>query len=191
MKSQWRRHNGRWVEVRTRFSRRTLERLKGIGAGAIMLVCLGWAGYGDMQVAKNTAALPPISSPAVSSEPEAVLVPPEPPALVLEAPIEPEPVSTGTVREVSAYTSEVGQTDATPCISASGMNICHLYAEGTNVCATNAFPLGTLLEVEGLGTCVVEDRMNSRYRNRVDWYFGYDTQHALEFGVQKLHVTSK
>jgi len=93
-----------------------------------------------------------------------------------------------TVRETSAYTSTVGQTDSTPCISASGDDICKLYDQGVKVVASNAFPIGTKVMVEGYGEAIVLDRMNSRYQNAVDIYFGYDTQRALEWGRRNVRV---
>lgn len=185
MTSQWRRINGRWHEVRRPFTRRTECRIKAAGAGACMLVALALMGYGETRHQENIAALPPIQAQAVTLQAEAAPVPPEPTERLIEAT---EPVPIGTVREVSAYTSTVAQTDATPCISADGTNICVRYAAGEGICATNAYPFGTVLKVEGLGTCVVADRMNARYRSRVDWYFGQDTPRAIEFGIQNLHV---
>ena len=93
-----------------------------------------------------------------------------------------------TVRETSAYTSTVGQTDSTPCISASGDNICTLYDQGVKVVASNAFPIGTKVMVEGYGEAIVLDRMNSRYQNAVDVYFGTDTQMALNWGRKSVIV---
>ncbi len=75
---------------------------------------------------------------------------------------------------VSGYTSTIGQTDPTPCIAADQTNICRRKAAGELICASNAFELGTRIHVAGLGTCVVADRMNSRYQHAVDWYFGQD-----------------
>lgn len=92
------------------------------------------------------------------------------------------------VRSVSAYTSEISQTDGSPCISASGNNICEQWQDGNDVCAANFVDFGTKLYVEGLGICTVLDRMNSRYPDTVDWYFGYDTHRAIEFGRQRLNV---
>lgn len=89
---------------------------------------------------------------------------------------------------VTAYNSVVWQTDSTPCIGASGENICDLYAQGQDVCAANFVPLGTILEVEGLGNCVVRDRMNARYFYRVDWFMGVDVQAAKQFGVRYRDV---
>jgi len=94
-------------------------------------------------------------------------------------------IKSETIREVTMYNSLPEQTDDTPCISADGTNICEL---DYNVCATNAFPFGTVLYVDKLGECVVHDRMNKRYKERIDWYAKMDLQRALNFGIQNLAV---
>ena len=90
---------------------------------------------------------------------------------------------------ISAYNSFAWQTDATPCIGAQGTDICEIFATGENICAANFVPLGTILEVEGIGTCTVRDRMNQRYFYRVDWYMALDLQAARNFGVQYRKVS--
>jgi 3D (Asp-Asp-Asp) domain-containing protein len=89
---------------------------------------------------------------------------------------------------VTAYTSEVGQTDGSPCVAASGMNICNHYAAGELLCASNAYPFGTKLLIDEYGTCTVVDRMSRRYEDRVDLYFGFDTGAAREWGVQLVTI---
>ncbi|MDA0208078.1 MAG: 3D domain-containing protein [bacterium] len=90
---------------------------------------------------------------------------------------------------VSAYNSVPWQTDDTPCIGAEGTNICEIYARGEGVCAANFVPLGTILEIDGLGTCTVRDRMNARYNVRVDWYMGMDIDAARQHGVRYVTVS--
>jgi 3D (Asp-Asp-Asp) domain-containing protein len=89
---------------------------------------------------------------------------------------------------VSAYNSVPWQTDATPCIGAQGTDICELLEIGLNTCAANFLPLGTIIEVEGLGICEVRDRMNARYYYRVDWYMGMDIAAAKSWGVKYLEI---
>ncbi len=89
---------------------------------------------------------------------------------------------------VTAYNSVPEQTDATPCIGAQGTDICKIYESGENVCAANFVPLGTKLEIDGLGTCIVRDRMNARYTKRIDWYMGMDVSAARKFGVHTKQV---
>lgn len=79
---------------------------------------------------------------------------------------------TGKVMEVSGYTSSKAETDSRPCEGARSIDICELRTRGVQTCASNSFPIGTLLEVEGLGTCLVLDRMKRKYTNNVDWHFG-------------------
>ena len=114
-------------------------------------------------------------------------------------------VKSGTIREVTMYSSTPEQTDASPCIGATGQNVCELWKSGINICASNAFPLHTIITVDKLGECLVIDRMNKRYTNRIDWYAGYDDdcldgvdngddcpnyRRAWNFGKQNLSVYS-
>lgn len=123
---------------------------------------------------------------------------------IKEVRTEPE-VSIGT-RTVTMYTSRPEETDNTPCIGAKGEDQCVLWKKGQNLCATNEFPLDTVLKIEGLGECLVYDRMNRRYETNVDWYNGYDNdcldgyhkydvcpqlKEAKEFGAQERDVFIK
>ncbi len=70
---------------------------------------------------------------------------------------------------MTAYTSEAAQTDSTPCITASGLDVCERDIE--NVVAANFLPLGTRVRIpEFYGDRVfyVEDRMNARYHYKMD-----------------------
>lgn len=89
------------------------------------------------------------------------------------------------VVEVSAYTSEVAQTDSSPYITADGTN---LKKEYKCIIATNDYPFNTRIEIETLGICEVHDRMNKRYtgKSKIDVYMGNDKQRALEFGRKEL-----
>ena len=99
-------------------------------------------------------------------------------------------VKSETIRVVTAYNvGDPRQTDNTPCISANGENICRALANGEMRCAANFVPLGSRLYVDKIGVCLVTDRMNKRYRNRVDIAMRKDEyRKALRFGRQKLHV---
>jgi len=93
------------------------------------------------------------------------------------------------VREITAYNAgDVNQCDSTPCISANGENICEALRMGFKRCAANFVPLGTDLIIEGYGNCKVTDRMNSRYKNRVDIAFPLGDDHAIKWGLKKLNV---
>ncbi|MEA1933673.1 MAG: hypothetical protein U9N60_04480 [Thermodesulfobacteriota bacterium] len=95
-----------------------------------------------------------------------------------------------TVRYVTAYNvNDPDQCFGDPCISANGENICNALDLGYNRCAANFVPLGTILFVENYGECLVTDRMNSRYKNRVDIAMKKDEKEkALTFGIQKINV---
>lgn len=72
---------------------------------------------------------------------------------------------------VTAYNSLPWQTDDTPCITASGMDICERNAE--DIIATNFayLPYGTRVKLPDLyddRIFRVEDRMNKRYYRRAD-----------------------
>lgn len=92
------------------------------------------------------------------------------------------------VRTVTAYTAEVGQTDETPCIGASGSDLCRRHAGGDRVCAANFIPLGSVLYIANVGECTVADRMAARHRERVDIFLGSDRQAALRFGKRPAFV---
>jgi 3D (Asp-Asp-Asp) domain-containing protein len=99
-------------------------------------------------------------------------------------------VRSETIRIVTAYNAgDPRQTDDTPCISANGENICKALEKGKKRCAANFVPLGSRLYVEKIGVCLVTDRTNKRYRNRVDIAMQKDEYHkARRFGRQKLMV---
>lgn len=97
-------------------------------------------------------------------------------------------VSTGTIREITAYNSVEWQTDSTPCIAADGTDICLRYQAGECIIAANFVPLGTKLYIDKIGLCTVADRMNKRYSNRVDIFFDKDVERATKFGLQRLLV---
>jgi 3D (Asp-Asp-Asp) domain-containing protein len=80
---------------------------------------------------------------------------------------------------VTAYSSEVGQTDASPFVTASGTTV------RRGVVAANFLPIGTCLrfpELYGDEVFIVEDRMNDRYNYRIDIWMD-ETVDAKNFGV--------
>lgn len=99
----------------------------------------------------------------------------------------------GTIREVTAYNvGDISQTDDSPCISANGENICEALEKGYKRCAANFVPIGTDLIIQNYGECKVTDRMNSRYKNRVDIAMTLEEkERAINFGLQRLLVTVK
>jgi len=96
----------------------------------------------------------------------------------------------GIVRVVTAYNVGVReQTSDTPCIGASGRNLCELVERDVKVCAANFVPLGTILKIEEYGMCVVLDRLHRRHTHRVDIAMREDEiEEARQFGLQKRVV---
>ena len=95
-----------------------------------------------------------------------------------------------TVRYVTAYNvGDPNQNHGDPCISANGENICEALELGAKRCAANFVPFGTTLFIQAFGFCVVTDRTNSRYQNRVDIAMkSNERRKAKKFGKKKLHV---
>lgn len=89
---------------------------------------------------------------------------------------------------ITAYTSDVAQTDSTPCITASGLDVCERNVE--NVVAANFLPIGTRVripELFGDRVFYVEDRMNARYYYKMDIWMK-EIQQAKQFGIQYATV---
>ncbi len=95
-----------------------------------------------------------------------------------------------TIREVTAYNAgDPSQTSGDPCESANGENICAMLNAGRKRCAANFVPLGSMIKIAKFGVCKVTDRMNRRYKNRVDIAMRkHEKKKALKFGLQKLNV---
>lgn len=80
---------------------------------------------------------------------------------------------------VTAYSSEVGQTDTTPFTTASGTPV------RRGVVAANFLPIGARIrfpELYGDEVFIVEDRMNARYNQHLDIWME-ETVDAKNFGV--------
>lgn len=93
---------------------------------------------------------------------------------------------------MTAYSSDVAQTDATPCIPADWKyDLCENYEKygERNTIAANFLPMGTKVrfpDLYGDKVFVVRDRMNSRYgMGRGDIWMPTRTE-AVQFGVRKV-----
>lgn len=89
---------------------------------------------------------------------------------------------------ITAYTSEIGQTDDTPCITANGFNLCDHNIEDT--LAANFLPLGTKVRIPDLfgdRIFTIRDRMNARYTNRLDIWMKSKADAKL-FGVKRVKI---
>lgn len=93
-----------------------------------------------------------------------------------------------SVHAMTAYNSEPGQTDDSPCITANGYNVCESGVEDT--IAANFLKFGTKVripELFGDRVFVVRDRMNKRHADRVDVWM-VNRQDALEFGIRTARI---
>jgi len=85
---------------------------------------------------------------------------------------------------VTAYNSELGQTDDSPCITANNFNVCDYGVEDT--IAANFLPFGAKVKIPelfGERVFTVRDRMNRRFSNRVDVWM-QEKPDAVNFGVK-------
>ena len=87
---------------------------------------------------------------------------------------------------ITAYTLSPDETDKDYCIGAGNHNLCELQ-KTTRICASRDLPLHTKIFIKGIGECVVMDRMNSRYHNRIDILMK-DRESAIKWGIRKLPV---
>lgn len=93
-----------------------------------------------------------------------------------------------SIRKITAYNSERGQTDNTPCITANGFNLCAHKTEDS--IAANFLDFGTKVripELFGDRVFVVRDRMNQRHNNRIDIWMN-NKNDAIQFGVQVTKI---
>ncbi|MFA4833728.1 MAG: hypothetical protein WC619_02665 [Patescibacteria group bacterium] len=91
-------------------------------------------------------------------------------------------------RVITAYNSEVGQCDDSPCITANGFNVCEHGEEDT--IAANFLKFGTKVripELFGDKVFIVRDRMNTRFSDRVDVWM-VEKQDARAFGVKLAKI---
>jgi len=97
-------------------------------------------------------------------------------------------IVSSSIYTMTAYNSEEGQTDSTPCITANGFNVCQHGIEDT--VAANFLPFGTKIripELFGDRIFIVRDRMNARYTHRVDMWM-LEKSDALQFGVKRTKI---
>ena len=91
---------------------------------------------------------------------------------------------------ITAYSSNVEQTDSTPCTTASGLNVCERNQEDIVATNFNWLPFGTQVkipELYGEKVFIIHDRMNSRYTTHLDiWQQNYDK--AIHFGAKHATV---
>lgn len=101
---------------------------------------------------------------ALATETPAVFKPTSSSNITAGALLIPSPLETLTMK-ITAYTSLPDETDSTPFITANGTYV------HDGIVATNILPFGTRIEIPALfgnKVFVVEDRMNSVFKNNVD-----------------------
>ncbi len=89
---------------------------------------------------------------------------------------------------ITAYNSVGNQTDGSPCITASGFNLCKHGVEDS--VATNFLPFGTRVRIPdifGDQVFIVRDRMNARFQDRLDVWM-IDGKVAKKFGIRVAKI---
>lgn len=129
------------------------------------------------------------------SAPEPSLVPnPASPAAVRPGdslPVATQPankVLKTSVHVITAYNSEVAQTDNDPCTTANGFNVCKHGQEDT--IAANFLKFGTKVQIPELfgdRVFIVRDRMNKKHPTRVDVWMK-EKRAAINFGVKTAKI---
>jgi 3D (Asp-Asp-Asp) domain-containing protein len=103
-----------------------------------------------------------------------------------------KPISYETVT-LTTYSATVGETDSTPHITASGFKIDTLNPKKHKIIAISRdllkkLPFGTFVKVTGAGKLngvyVIEDKMNKRYKNRIDILIGEDDRQTTMNNVK-------
>jgi 3D (Asp-Asp-Asp) domain-containing protein len=90
---------------------------------------------------------------------------------------------------LTAYNSDIGQTDDSPCITASGFDVCKHGAEDT--VAINGYRMGTRVrfpELFGDRVFVVRDRMNARYNSTHVDVWMLSKADAKSFGIKSAKM---
>lgn len=108
---------------------------------------------------------------------------PQPPVPVAAASITPPIVETLNLR-VTAYASEVDETDSTPFITADGDHV------HDGIVATNLLPFGTKVMIPALfgdKVFTVDDRMNPKFSHSIDIWMSTRNA-AVDFGVHTANV---
>ncbi|MDG5491975.1 3D domain-containing protein [Psychroserpens sp. SPM9] len=92
----------------------------------------------------------------------------------------------------TAYNSLAYQTNSNPHITAFGDSLKPglRYIAVSRDLLKQGLEHNTLVKVEGLeGTYLVKDKMNRRWRNRIDIYMGTDVNAAKQWGRRKVNIS--
>jgi 3D (Asp-Asp-Asp) domain-containing protein len=97
-------------------------------------------------------------------------------------------VISSTTHTITAYNSDVAQTDDDPCTTANGFNLCQHNQEDT--VAANFLKFGTKIRIPDLfgdKIFVVRDRMNKKHNSRLDVWMK-NRQEAMNFGIKVAKI---
>jgi len=90
----------------------------------------------------------------------------------------------------TAYTSHKDQTDSTPFLAAWNNKIrpgMKIVAVSHDLIKEYGLDNGVKVKIKGLkGDYVVKDKMNKRFKKRIDIYMGLNKKRALEWGKRKV-----
>jgi 3D (Asp-Asp-Asp) domain-containing protein len=131
-----------------------------------------------------------LTSPALASSTEETasstsLLATSTPSLATSTPVK---VLKTSKHVITAYNSDIAQTDDDPCTTANGFNVCQHNQEDT--IAANFLKFGTKVKIPALfgeRIFVVRDRMNSKHANRVDVWMKTHAD-AINFGVKTAEI---
>ena len=90
---------------------------------------------------------------------------------------------------LTAYNSEVAQTDGDPCTTANGFNVCKHGIEDT--VAANFLPMGTVITIPDLfgdKEFVVRDRTSTRFNDKRTDIWMKTRSDAMQFGIRHAHI---
>ena len=92
----------------------------------------------------------------------------------------------------TAYTSHVGQTDSTPNIAAWGDRLhpgMKAIAVSRDLLKEYGLKRGQKVRIKGLGgEYAVLDKMNKRWRKKIDIYMGMNKRKAFKWGRRKVEI---
>lgn len=92
----------------------------------------------------------------------------------------------------SAYNSLRGQTDSTPNLAAWGDRLypgMKVIAVSRDLLTKYGMKHNTVVKIKGLpGTYRVQDKMNKRFRKKIDIYMGKDRRKALRWGRRNVTI---
>ncbi len=93
----------------------------------------------------------------------------------------------------TAYTSHRNQTDSTPFIAAWGNRIgpgMRIIAVSRDLIHKHGLKYGTKVRISGLPEVyTVQDKMNERFRNKIDIYMGLDKRKAIRWGRRYVKLS--